>query len=142
MSEDWLVNSQSSLTLHHVLKMEQTQCSETSAFNTQAPGRYPEDNLSLLQHGERLKTRMMYIVSLTYRLLWTIRSQTAHEIIFFKICPSKNLTKRLSKFVSPTDAQLDSLKSNFKFALKLTLKSSYMFRCKTPSSGSALSEPC
>jgi len=27
------------------------------------------------------------------------------------------------------------LKNNFKFALKLTLKSSYMFRCKTPSSG-------
>jgi len=30
----------------------------------------------------------------------------------------------------------------FKFALKLTLKSSYMFRCGTPSSGSILSEPC
>ena len=27
----------------------------------------------------------------------------------------------------PADAQLDSLKNNFKFALKLTLKSSYMF---------------
>jgi hypothetical protein len=26
-------------------------------------------------------------------------------------------------FFSPTDAQLDSLKNNFKFALKLTLKS-------------------
>ena len=34
------------------------------------------------------------------------------------------------------------LKNNFKFALKLTLKSSYMFRCKTPSSGSTLTEPC
>jgi len=43
---------------------------------------------------------------------------------------------------SPTDAQLDSLKNSFKFALKLTWKSSYMFRCETPSSGSALSEPC
>ena len=47
-----------------------------------------------------------------------------------------------SKFFSPTDAQLDSLKNNFKFALELTLKSSYMFRCETPSSGSTLSEPC
>ena len=26
--------------------MEPTQCSETSAFNTQTPGNYPEDNLS------------------------------------------------------------------------------------------------
>ena len=40
-----------------VLKMELTQCSETLAFNTQRPGKYPEDNLSLLQHGESLKTR-------------------------------------------------------------------------------------
>jgi len=46
------------------------------------------------------------------------------------------------KVVSPTDAQLDSLKNNIKFALKLTLKISYMFRCKTPSSGSLPSESC
>jgi len=45
-------------------------------------------------------------------------------------------------FFSPTVAKLDSLKNNFKFALKLTLKSSYMFRRKTPSSGSTLFEPC
>jgi len=42
------------------------------------------------------------------------------------------------KVFSPTDAQLDSLKNNCKFALK----SSYMFQCKTPSSGNTLSEPC
>jgi len=46
------------------------------------------------------------------------------------------------KVFSQTDAQFDSLKYNFKFALQLTLKSSYMFRCKTPSSGSTLFEPC
>jgi hypothetical protein len=33
-------------------------------------------------------------------------------------------------FFSPTDARLASLKNNFKFALKLTLKDSYMFRCE------------
>jgi hypothetical protein len=31
---------------------------------------------------------------------------------------------------SPTDAQLDILKDNFKFALNLTLKGSYLFRCE------------
>jgi len=46
------------------------------------------------------------------------------------------------KVFSPTDAQLDILKNNFQFALKSTLKSSYMFRCETPSSGSTLFEPC
>jgi hypothetical protein len=34
------------------------------------------------------------------------------------------------KVFSPTDAQLDNLKNNFNFALKLTLKSTYMFRCE------------
>jgi len=33
------------------------------------------------------------------------------------------------KVFSPTDAQLDSLTNNIKFALKLTLKSSHKFRC-------------
>ena len=40
-----------------VLKMEPTQCSETSAFNTQTPGKHPEDNVSLLQLNESLKTK-------------------------------------------------------------------------------------
>jgi hypothetical protein len=48
--------------LHHLLKMEPTQCSETSAYNTQTPGKYPEDNLSLQQHGETLKTRMLQLI--------------------------------------------------------------------------------
>jgi len=32
--------------MQHLLKMEPIQCSETSVFNTQTPGKYPEDNLS------------------------------------------------------------------------------------------------
>jgi hypothetical protein len=35
--------------LHQVVKMERTQSSETSGFNTQTPGKYPEDYFSLLQ---------------------------------------------------------------------------------------------
>jgi hypothetical protein len=41
--------------------MEPTQRSETSAFNIQTPGKYPEDNLSLQQHGESLKTRLLQL---------------------------------------------------------------------------------
>jgi hypothetical protein len=34
------------VSLHHLLKMEPTQSSETSAFNTQTPWKCPEDNSS------------------------------------------------------------------------------------------------
>jgi hypothetical protein len=46
--------------------MEPTQCSETLAFNTQTPGKYPEDILSLQQHGESLKTRTFKSVYFAY----------------------------------------------------------------------------
>jgi hypothetical protein len=36
--------------------MEPTEWSETSDFNIQTPGKYPEDNIPYLQHGESLKT--------------------------------------------------------------------------------------
>ena len=48
-------------------------------------------------------------------------------IIFFTYLPC---ILKIIKVFSPTDAQLDSLKNNFKFALKLTLKGSYVFRCE------------
>ena len=40
-----------------------------------------------------------------------------------------NFTFLIKVFLS-TDTQLDSAKNNFKFALKLTLKGFYMFRCE------------
>jgi len=81
------------------------------------------------------------IMSVTLKIFVQFRyvpwHNTAHH--FFNIH-----TVQLDNYQSfpPTDAQLDSLKNNFKFALKLTLESFYMFRCKTPSSESTLSEPC
>jgi hypothetical protein len=38
------------------VKMEPTERSKTSAFNIQTPGKYPEENIPYLQHGESLKT--------------------------------------------------------------------------------------
>jgi hypothetical protein len=35
---------------------------ETSAFNTQTPWKYPEDNLSLLQNCESLKTSIKDLI--------------------------------------------------------------------------------
>jgi hypothetical protein len=52
------------------LKMEPTQCSETSAFNTQTPGKYPENNSSLLQHDESLKSRKKFLEHSTFLLMY------------------------------------------------------------------------
>jgi len=39
------------------MKMEQTECSETSAYEIQTPGNYPEENMQHTEHGESLKSR-------------------------------------------------------------------------------------
>jgi len=37
--------------------MEQTECSETSAYKIQTPGNYPEENIQHTEHGKSLKSR-------------------------------------------------------------------------------------
>ena len=39
------------------MKMEQTECSETSAYKIQTPGIYPEENMQHSEHGESLESR-------------------------------------------------------------------------------------
>jgi len=39
------------------MKMEQTECSETSAYKIQTLGNYPEENIQHTEHGESLKSR-------------------------------------------------------------------------------------
>jgi hypothetical protein len=38
--------------------MEQTECSETSAYKIQMPGNYPEENMQHTEHGKSLKSRI------------------------------------------------------------------------------------
>ena len=40
------------------MKMEQTECSETSAYKLQTPGNYPKESIQHTEHGESLKSRM------------------------------------------------------------------------------------
>ena len=37
------------------MKMEQTECSETSAYTIQTPGNNPEESIQHLEHGESFK---------------------------------------------------------------------------------------
>ena len=38
------------------MKMEQTECSETSAYKIQTPGNYPKENIQHAEHDEGLKS--------------------------------------------------------------------------------------
>jgi len=44
------------------MKMEQTECSETSAYKIQRPRNYPEENIQHTEHGESLKSRLKFFV--------------------------------------------------------------------------------
>jgi len=41
------------------MKMEQTECSETSAYKIQTPGNYPEESIQHSEHYESLKSRIL-----------------------------------------------------------------------------------
>jgi len=42
------------------MKMEQTECFETSAYKIQTPGNYPEESIQHTEHGESLKSRSKF----------------------------------------------------------------------------------
>jgi hypothetical protein len=43
------------------MKMEQTECPETSAYKIQTPGNYPEESIQHSEQGESLKSRIHQI---------------------------------------------------------------------------------
>jgi len=60
------------------MKMEQTECSETSAYKIQTPGNYPEENIQHTEHGESLKSRIhevFFCVILILTAIWNSSSQ-------------------------------------------------------------------
>jgi hypothetical protein len=50
------------------MKVEQTECSETSAYKIQTPENYPEENMQHTEHGESLKSRNEFNFHLPYRI--------------------------------------------------------------------------
>jgi len=46
------------------MKMEQRECSETSAYKIQTPGNYPEESIQHSEHGESLKSRIVIILKM------------------------------------------------------------------------------
>ena len=45
------------------MKMEQTECSETSAYKLQTPGNYPKESIQHREHGEQSVPKRRHINS-------------------------------------------------------------------------------
>jgi hypothetical protein len=45
------------------MKMEQIECSETSAYKIKTPGNHPEGNIQHTEHGESLKSKKEKLVN-------------------------------------------------------------------------------
>jgi len=58
--------------------MEQTECSETSAYKIHTPGNYLEESTKPSEHGERFKS-IKQLQCLTKPYLHSQHSITAHE---------------------------------------------------------------
>ena len=48
------------------MKMELIESSETSPIRTKTPGNYPKENILHIEHGESLKSRMIFYCIMTY----------------------------------------------------------------------------
>jgi hypothetical protein len=62
------------------MKMEQTECSETSAYKIQTPGNYPEENIQHTEHGESLKSRIFHCVCQAHPII-TLKPRTNFKLL-------------------------------------------------------------
>ena len=59
------------------MKMEQTECSETSVYKIQRPGNHPKESIQHSEHGESLKSRTFHwVIELTDNNKYTLCSPT------------------------------------------------------------------
>jgi hypothetical protein len=70
------------------MKMDQTECSETSAHKIQTPGNYPEENIQHTEYGESLKSRIQitcleFINTVCWNYMWKALSSDPHENYLF-----------------------------------------------------------
>ena len=87
------------------MKMEQTECSETSAYKIQPPGNYPEESIQHSEHSESFKSRMVSV----YRRLGADRwshLQRSGSTFFLDSLTVKVGTDRLSRNVGRSTTNL------------------------------------
>ena len=69
------------------MKMELIECSETSAYNNQTPGKYPKEYIQDSKHGESLKSRIivtsLFFIYFVYFLFFLFCTVTNKCTIIF-----------------------------------------------------------
>ena len=55
-----IINQIKNLFVYEPIKMEQTECSEMSAYKIQMPGNYPEESIQHSEHDKSLKSRNFF----------------------------------------------------------------------------------
>jgi hypothetical protein len=78
--------------------MEQTECSETSAYKIQTPGNYPEANIQHTADGESLKSRKRKTYLTFVRPSSTPSLRTTHSFTFstFPVVPARYFAKGMT----------------------------------------------
>jgi len=66
------------------MKMEQTECSETSEYKIQTPWNYPEGSIQHTEHGESLKSRSSQTVKYLKKFDGVQTSCTLYTIVMFE----------------------------------------------------------
>ena len=66
--------------------MEQTECSETSAYKIQTPGNYPEENIQHTEQGESLKSRNRAHIELPLGIVLGGGGNRTFELLFQMVC--------------------------------------------------------
>jgi len=59
------------------MKIEQTECSETSAYKLQTPGNYPKESIQHTEHGESLKSRTVKMCFIKQKVVQNIYTYSA-----------------------------------------------------------------
>jgi len=60
------------------MKMEQTECSETSAYKIQTPGNHPKESIQHSGHGESLKSKIKLSLNTPWRQTREWRYNSIH----------------------------------------------------------------
>ena len=76
------------------MKMEHTECSETSAYKIQTPGNYPEKSIQYSEHCKSLKSRNLFLFMVVLRCY----NDSLFTVMYFSGITQKNKSHNLMTY--------------------------------------------